>query len=146
MKFSRREALQTGVGIGVASLAGCSSINSFSEDLTVELLNYDDNPHTLSLQILKADAEQYTEGIVHSKVYDLPARGDDPSVELLEDVVVSDKYLIRAHLLESEYEVFNHYHYYPDCSGSSTRELVGIKIEKNAVKGLFIDFDQSRCG
>ncbi|WP_396612153.1 hypothetical protein ACH9L7_02375 [Haloferax sp. S1W] len=146
MKFSRRKALQTGVCIGVTSLTGCLNITTpFSSKLTVELLNYDDDPHTIDLQILRADGKQNSEATVHSGWHELPARDDEPSHRLLEDIVASDRYLIRARLLESENEVFDHYHYYPDCGGNSTDDKVGVKIEKNETKGLFIDFDQNSC-
>lgn len=148
--ISRREALALGGCVSAGALAGCAGFGSDTEYLTFELLNFDSEPHEVAVEALRADADEHSEAAVLRERYDLetPPEAEDrvASQQLEEDVLESDRYLVRVHL-EDAPATRESYQYYPDCASvddTSDRLFIEVRTERESEE-LYIEFKQNRC-
>ncbi|ELY91144.1 hypothetical protein [Natrinema altunense] len=145
---SRRGVLALGGWTSTAVLAGCSGFGTETERLTLELLNFDSEPHTVAVELRRTDADEYSEAVVFRDRFELetPPEDDAASQHREPDVIESDEYQVRVHL-EDAPATRETYRYYPDCAdheGAADRLLVEVRAERES-GDRYLQFQQNVC-
>jgi len=145
MSPSRRGVLRSVGAVGLASLVGCQGLPTTRPDLTLFLLNRDDERHRLHLELLREDRAERSEASVHGRVHRLPPENGSAETPRESVVVESRAYLVRVDLLDRSGVPARHYHYRPDCAGDVPDELyvevrgfgdrLGFEFEQNTCSG-----------
>lgn len=149
MNCSRREALVLGGGLSTSVLSGCTGLLPKRPRLTLTLLNFDSDPHWLHLELLREDADEYSNGLVLRERYELstPPDGESAYAHREPDVRESRKYIVEAYLLEAP-STRRTYHFYPDCTGNDepSEELYIQVNTEGDTSEPYIGFNRNMCG
>ena len=146
---SRRQALVLGSGVGTALLSGCAGLPFSDSRLTLTLLNFDNQLHRLSVELLRTEDDELSEAIALDQEFELQPPAEESAVFSIQKpkLLESGKYIVRAHLSDNE-SVREQYTFYPDCTDSGEQED-RILIEIHRQEGdsePYIRFQQDRCG
>lgn len=127
--LSRREALRLGGSLGVASLAGCSSLPFTDQRLTLTVLNFDSKRHSLMVKFLRPEDHEsaYQKKFLLEPPADLAAASERQE----SSVVESRDYLVRAVLDEVN---DTHYHFVPnpDCQGTDNPSEIIVEVRSHS--------------
>lgn len=148
MRLSRREALSLCGSLCVSSLSGCAGLPLVGPRLTLTLLNFDSEAHSLGVEILRAAGSERSQSVVLQEWYELPPPKDSAAFELRRtDLIASENYVVRARLSENR-SVRDSYRFYPDCTGTGEpEEELYIEIRRDGgAEDPYIGFQQNRCG
>ncbi|QCS43471.1 hypothetical protein [Natrinema versiforme] len=144
---SRRDALALGCGAGVTAISGCTGLLSDSSRLSLIALNFDSEPHAMTVELLRADADRYSEAVELRERYELEAPPDgDAAYEHREpDTLENERYVVRADLQDLPATRAT-YQYYPGCpDGDESDDLyVEVRTEPES-DDRYIEFTQNRC-
>lgn len=149
MDVTRRKALLFGGGLGMSTLSGCAKLPFVGPQLTLTLLNFDSEPHSLNVEILRAEGGERSESKVFQEFFKLPPLEEDGADNTVQEsnVLESRKYAVRANLRENE-SVREKYLFYPDCTGNDEpNEELYIEINREEEdEEPYIKFQQNWCG
>lgn len=147
MEPSRREALLLGGTAGLTALSGCSGLLSGPPKLTLELINFTDEPHTLALRLFRMDGTDRSDATVLRDRFELQSSGEETSYsESYDDAVDSDRYVVQAHLVDDRSVRADHL-FYPDCAGGGgPPDKLLVEVDRNdGDSEPFFRFQQNTC-
>ncbi|ELY94333.1 hypothetical protein C482_18532 [Natrialba chahannaoensis JCM 10990] len=144
--LSRRQTLALGATLSTTALAGCTVLRSDPEYLTLNFLNFDSDPNTFAVEILQADTDQHSDAVVLREQYELETPPEDRVADqhTEEDLLESDRYLVRVHL-DNAPATRATYQYYPDCGASETASdelFIEVRAERET-SDRYIEFKQA---
>lgn len=129
--------------------AGCTALRSGGNSLTLILLNFDSEPHTLAVELSRPNADRYSEAVVLQEQYDLEAPPDDPDIvagkHRKPEVLENDPYHVRVRL-EDAPAIHGTYRYYPGCPDDEEPDSLYIEVRTEYESDeRYIQFTQDRC-
>lgn len=146
---SRREALALATGASVATLSGCTRLLSdpSPSPLSVVLLNFDSERHTVNVELLRADADRYSDAIVLRERYDLETPPEDDAAyrHREPESFENERYVVRADL-EDAPATRATYQYYPGCPNGDDADVLYVEVRTERERDdRYIEFKQNRC-
>lgn len=149
MDLSRRKALLLGSSLGTVLISGCAELPFINPQLTLTLLNFDTQPHILSLEMLRAEGRERSESVVLTEQFELqPPTNGNAAYELQKpNILGSRKYVVRAEL-DDNTSTRDNYIFYPDCTrDDEPPEELYVEIHRDAENEQpYILFQQNLCG
>lgn len=147
--ISRRTFL-AGCAASVAQLAGCTALPFVENPIDMTILNHHTEPRQIAVTVLRANAREYSEAMVFSRPYEVPADTDTSNGIVQEtDFLPSATYIVQVDLEAGTADQSFHFHFYPDCTvetdtdaSKSSQDGFLIEIQRN---GENVRFSQSTC-
>lgn len=135
----RREFLQMGGLVSLGTLSGCSLFESESSMISVEILNTDTSPHSVSLEFLQTAESGELSGVSE---YNIEVEGKDSQgagTTVREELLATNPYTVRVNVDDDTLN--SHYHFYPRCDEQS--EYFRVSLLTNGDSLNSIEFYQS---
>ncbi|WP_066412303.1 hypothetical protein [Halorubrum aethiopicum] len=139
--MKRRDAVRLAGTAAATGLAGCTTPFGSSPDLSLIVENYRSEPVELLIEIVRSDATDRSEGLLHRETAEIPADavGDD---RWRSDGVAPAR-PCRIEVGVGIEEATYHYHYVPDCTGTEAAYEPRVTLVLDADPG--VAFGQSTC-
>lgn len=135
----RREFLQMGSLASLCTLSGCSFFQSDTSMISLEILNTDTSPHTVSMEFLRTSESGGLSGVSE---FNIEVEGKDAQgagITLREKLLATGTYTVRVSVDDDTLN--NHYHFYPRCDGQ--REYFRVSLLTNGDSLDSFEFYQS---
>jgi hypothetical protein len=130
---SRRDLLRVCGTAGLAALAGCSRLPLVpGPQLSLTLRNKIEQAVEVSVELIRANGEEYSEAIAYDERLELPAPAEQtgaPGRRTVPDVAPAQPYRVRVRFGDSFGTPAADYRYYPDCAaGIADDDSLGPRL------------------
>jgi len=135
----RREFLQMGSLASLGTLSGCSFFRSDNSMISLEILNTNTSPHSVSLEFLRmsenGELSELSEYNIEVEGKDAQGAGTTVRKELLP----TNSYIVRVDIEENTLN--DHYHFHPRCDGRSEYFRISLLTNQGSLDS--VGFHQS---
>ncbi|WP_261372575.1 hypothetical protein [Haloferax volcanii] len=117
--MSRRQMIAGAVaGLGGIGLVGNAVYQEHRPKLSLSVMNFHDQPHSVTVQLVRRGADEWSEGLAWMEYIDIEAQPEDGDVPRLNFPAVAPArpYIVRIEALSHNIGD-REFTYLPDCSG-----------------------------